>query len=146
MRLYVPVLIGVLLWVGCDHAAVEPNDGGQKEEHTREIIMSLVGSNPNKALAIIDSVEEKGGVSRLNAELMRAQVYSYDESTIDTSRILLEHLLRQDDLTLQQEAEILEKLVYVSRMRQNDESVLKYGTQYIDVYHQLKKNTKHNNI
>ena len=65
------------------------------------------------------------------AELARAKSYSSEqEGSIDSARIILEHLVQQEGLSLEQQAEVFGQLVYVSRLRQNEENALNYGTQY----------------
>ena len=77
------------------------------------------------------------------AELARAKAYSSEqEGTMDSARIILERLVRQEDLSLEQQADVLGQLVYVSRLRQNDENALNYGTRYIEVCRQLGEETK----
>ena len=77
------------------------------------------------------------------AELSRAKAYSSEqEGTMDSARIIIERLVRQEGLSLEQQADVLGQLVYVSRLRQNDENALNYGTRYIEVCRQLGEETK----
>lgn len=77
------------------------------------------------------------------AEMARAKAYSSErEGNLDSARIVLEQLVRQEGLSLEQQADVLGQLVYVSRLRQNDENALNYGTQYIEVCRQLGEETK----
>ena len=65
------------------------------------------------------------------AELARAKSYSSEqEGSIDSARIILERLVQQEGLSLEQQAEVFGQLVYVSRLRQNEENAPNYGTQY----------------
>ena len=81
--------------------------------------------------------------SLVAAELARAKAYSSEqEGTMDSARIILEGLVRQEGLSLEQQADVLGQLVYVSRLRQNDENALNYGTRYIEVCRQLGDDTK----
>ena len=81
--------------------------------------------------------------SLVAAELLRAKAYSSEqEGTMDSARIILERLVRQEGLSLEQQADVLGQLVYVSRLRQNDENALNYGTRYIEVCRQLGEETK----
>ncbi len=77
------------------------------------------------------------------AELARAKAFSSEqEGNLDSTRIILEQLMRQENLSLEQQADVLGQLVYVSRLRQNDENALNYGTRYIEVCRQLGEETK----
>ena len=81
--------------------------------------------------------------SLVAAELARAKAFSSEqEGTMDSARIILERLVRQEGLSLEQQADVLGQLVYVSRLRQNDENALNYGTRYIEVCRQLGEETK----
>ena len=77
------------------------------------------------------------------AELARAKAYSSErEGNLDSARIILEQLVQQEELSPEQQADVLGQLVYVSRLRQNDENALNYGTHYIEVCRQLGEETK----
>ena len=81
--------------------------------------------------------------SLVAAELARAKAFSSEqEGTMDSARIILERLVRLEGLSLEQQADVLGQLVYVSRLRQNDENALNYGTRYIEVCRQLGEETK----
>ena len=106
------------------------------------VTVCLVAGDVERALAIVDSAEAVGTLGGFHAELLRCKAYSDNESTIDTARIILERLLRQEHLSEGQQFAVLEQLFYVARLRQNDLDMLKYGTQYIEVCHQLGEETK----
>ena len=132
-------IVVAILAVGCTGGVSDQKDYTACNE---EITAAICDGNTERALAIIDSAEAISDLDHFNAELLRCKVYSDNESTIDTARVILERLIRQEHLSVEQQAAVLEQLVYVARLRQQDESILKYGTQYIDVCHQLGKETK----
>ena len=128
-----------ILATGC---AGDVSDQNGYAAYSEEITAALCDGDAERALAIVDSVEAASGIDHFNAELLRCKVFSDDETTVDTARIILERLIRQEHLAAEQQAAVLEQLVYVARLRQYDESILKYGTQYIEVCRQLGKETK----
>lgn len=100
--------------------------------YTVEKVWKTFGQDPERALVILDSSERLGNTSRTEAALVRARIYSNDESTKDTARTLCMQLLAEGDLKAEQQVEALDVLVYVARMRGDDEDMLKYGMQYIE--------------
>lgn len=117
------------------------NDASQREaqndtlHYLTEAMEALTSQTPERALAIIDSAERVGSTGGLQATLARARICSHIESQRVTARTLCVQLLRQDNLTEEQRFEVLEVLVYVARMRQDDEGVLNYGMQYLETCH-----------
>lgn len=130
--IYIIFFIAVLL-SGCTH------HGGSQHEpqaadtlYTAEKACEAFYQDPQRALVILDSAERLGNTNRTDATLVRARIYSNDESTKDTARTLCMQLLAEGGLKAKQQVEALDVLVYVARMRGNDEDMLKYGMQYIE--------------
>jgi AraC-like DNA-binding protein len=93
--------------------------------------------DPERAFIVLDSAELLGNINRTEATLLRAHFYSNNEATLDSSRTLCIQLLAEGSLKAQQQAEVLDILVYVARMRGDDEGLLKYGMLYIEACRQL---------
>lgn len=100
--------------------------------YTAEKACEAFYQDPQRALVILDSAERLGNTNRTDATLVRARIYSNDESTKDTARTLCMQLLAEGGLKAKQQVEALDVLVYVARMRGDDEDMLKYGMQYIE--------------
>lgn len=105
--------------------------------YTVEKVWKTFGQDPERALVILDSAERLGNTNRTDATLVRAHIYSNNESTKDTARTLCMQLLAEGGLKAKQQAEVLDMLVYVARMRDDDEGILKYGMQYINACRQM---------
>ena len=109
--------------------------------YTEKNIMRTYGSNPQRALVMIDSALLVGNVTEDKANLMRATVYSAstDAARQDTAIIICEWLLKrpeaQEDLLFR--SNVLEALVYSARVLEDFELVLQYGTERSDVCRQL---------
>jgi len=130
-------IIILTLVVGCggheNGHVPQPSDTLYTIEKAREVFHQ----DPERALTIIDSAEMLGTANHTEATVCRARFYSNDEATLDTARTLCVQLLAEDDLTIEQRTEVLDVLVYVSRLREDDEGILKYGMQYAEVCRQL---------
>ncbi|MGX8713457.1 MAG: helix-turn-helix domain-containing protein [bacterium] len=100
--------------------------------YTVEKVRKVSYQNPERALVMVDSAERLGTMNRTEATLLRAHFYSTDEATLDTARTLCMQLLAEGGLKAEQQIEALDILVYVARMRDDDEDMLKYGMQYIE--------------
>ena len=135
--IYIIFFIAVLL-SGCTH------HGGSQHEpqpsdtlYTAEKAWEAFYQDPQRALVILDSAERLGAMDRTEATLLRAHFYSEDEATMDTARTFCMRLLAEGGLKAKQQAEVLDMLVYVARMRDDDEGILKYGMQYINACRQM---------
>lgn len=135
--IYIIFFIAVLL-SGCTH-----HGGSQHEPQTSDTLYTAEKAweafyqDPQRALVILDSAERLGNTNRTEAALVRARIYSNNKSTKDTARTLCMQLLAEGGLKAKQQAEVLDMLVYVARMRGDDEGLLKYGMLYIEACRQL---------
>lgn len=129
-RIYIVICLALL--IGCggheNGRKTQPSDTLYTTEKVREVSYQ----DSERALAMVDSAERLGTMNRIEAALVRARIYSNNESTKDTARTLCMQLLAEGDLKAEQQVEALDVLVYVARMRCDDEDMLKYGMQYIE--------------
>ncbi|MBP5206638.1 MAG: AraC family transcriptional regulator [Bacteroidales bacterium] len=138
IRLSAFIVLAVLVFAGCTGRVdgfreVQPSD----TLYTAEKAWEAFYQDPQRALVILDSAERLGNTNRTDATLVRARIYSNNESTKDTARTLCMQLLAEGGLKAKQQAEVLDMLVYVARMRDDDEGILKYGMQYINACRQM---------
>lgn len=101
----------------------------------------LVKQDFARATEVIDSADAAGWLTPYNAEMMRLRVLEREDANMPEVQQRYEKLLEQD-LTPGQQAEVLEKLTYISRCRRNDENTLKYGMQYMDACRQAGNGVK----
>lgn len=101
----------------------------------------LVKQDFARATEVIDSAVAAGWLTPYNAEMMRLRVLEREDANMPEVQQRYEKLLEQD-LTPGQQAEVLEKLTYISRCRRNDENTLKYGMQYMDACRQAGNGVK----
>ena len=136
--LYVAVTI---LMAGCT--------GGGGTEHvpqasdslyTEEAIRDIYGTQPERALVMIDSAEIVGNLTDDRADLLRATVYSraFESMRQDTAIVIGERLLKsrtaQENAAFRQN--VLEVLVYSTRQMEDYELQLVYSTELTDAYSQ----------
>ena len=86
----------LLLIAGCTGRGDAAREAQVTDSIVSEAVTnSLVAGNAEWALAIVDSAEAAGGLGHFDAELFRAKVYRFDESTMDTARTLCKKLLEK---------------------------------------------------
>lgn len=133
------------------------SDGGERhrgslslEETTDSLyskeVLAIYGSDPQRALAIIDSGELAGNISEGRATLLRATVYcnSPDEWPLDTVSQMLERLLQSDfiDKDPGNREDVLNLLVNVSRRRSDNVAYLRWATEKANFCRQQGKETE----
>ena len=90
-----------------------------------------------KALEIIDSAQAIGNMSDFSAELCRAQILSRSskEQRQDSARTICMRMLEHDSVKndLEKRFNVLDLLVYISRMQHDDEQCLHWASSLADV-------------
>lgn len=134
-RIYTAICLVFL--IGCGG-----RDGNRQPQlsdtlYTVEKVREVSYQDQERALVMVDSAERLGTMNRTEATLLRAHFYSNNEATLDTARTLCIQMLAEGGLTAIQQAEVLDILVYVARMRDDNEGILKYGMQYIEACRQM---------
>lgn len=89
------------------------------------------------ALRAIDSNESNGVISSFDAALYRAKAYTQDDTSRGKAFQICTDLLNQNSLTPYQRCSVLGHLVYLSKLRQDDEQTLKYGTLHTQLCREL---------
>ncbi len=109
-------------------------------------IMLTYGYNPEKALLMLDSAEQSGGLSEYLAKLFRGKILanSVIEQHLDSALAINMELLHHDsvvDNPAQQE-NVLNQLIDVSRKRHDDEQYLKWSLQKAELCRQQGEETE----
>ncbi len=110
----------------------------QPTDHHEELLIKisrLTAQNPNQALAIIDSAQNSNQIPDYQADFLRAIVFTQDDAKIDSARTLLEELLEHDTIqnNVQLRMNVLAQLVSLNRIRKNNERVLYWATQLLQL-------------
>ena len=105
-----------------------------------EAVLEVYAMEPERALRIIDSVEEAGILPDFRADMLRAKVYAWtcDDMRLDSAILIGERLMFHDSVkanTYFQE-DVLETLLSSCRLKRDDEQALKWATQLGELYRQ----------
>lgn len=106
--------------------------------HTRATALKYMGSEPDRALQIIDSAEIVGNLSDWRADMLRAIVYSRtnEDMKYDSAIIIGERLMLHDSVQANTEIkeEVLEVLLNACRMKKDNEQAMHWALQLSDLY------------
>lgn len=130
----IPILIVAFL-ASCSHSATSFRAlEAQRDSVLRAISTMMVREmEPEAVLSVVDSVEAVGLVDAFQAELLRAKVYGREESGIRKSRTICENLLQMPDLEPEQEANVLEYLCNLCRLRVDLSGQVEYGMRFVEI-------------
>ena len=127
-------------------SADRPASGAADTVYSEQAVLSVYGSDPQRALTMIDSGVLVGTLEPDLATLLRATVYcnSSDEWPIDTACQMLEGLL-ETDLVAKNPSyhqNVLDLLINVSRRRSDNVSYLRWATEKADFCRQQDQETE----
>ena len=101
--------------------------------YTEQAAMDVYGTQPERALVIIDSAEIVGNLTRDRASLLRAKVFclTCGEERLDTARQICEALLQSDFVkdAPENREPVLDLLVAISRKKCDNEQWLRWSTE-----------------
>ncbi|MCR4828005.1 MAG: helix-turn-helix domain-containing protein [Bacteroidales bacterium] len=131
----ITICVSALLLAACSHNSNKEDNAKSvaASRYTLENAIQISISDPEQALMIVDSAEMLGNASAFYAELTRAKVYYHGESLSSEAQSICQKLLEKKDLSLEQQADVLSLLVAIANGRQDDEMLLKYSTQYLEI-------------
>ena len=114
--------------------------------YTEQAAMDVYGTQPERALMIIDSAEMVGNLTKNRASLLRAKVLclTCGEERLDTARQICETLL-QDNFVKDEPAyrePVLDLLVTISRKKHDNEQWLRWATEKADFCRQQGNETE----
>ena len=134
----------VLLLFSCSRPEVRQGRINQPSDtlYTEMAAMEIYGTDPERALLIIDSAEIVGNMDAFRASLARATVYGCNESSRSRGIAICKQLLDKRDLSLEDQADVLGRLNCFCRMRQDNAAELEYGPRYIEICRRLGDDTK----
>lgn len=114
--------------------------------YNEKAILNIYGSDPQRALTMIDSSLLVGNIDEDRATLLRARVYCYspDEWPLDTVNQMLEGLLESDfaQKNPDNRQAVLDLLVYASRRRSDNVAYLRWSTEKADFCRQRGEETE----
>ena len=145
VNLYIICLLAVAA-VACSGPENGNAPVGNDTVYTEKAILNIYGSDPQRALTMIDSGLLVGTLDEDRATLLRARVYCYspDEWPLDTVNLMLEGLLESDFAQKDPDNRqaVLDLLVYVSRRRGDNVAYLRWATEKADFCRQQGEETE----
>ena len=151
VRNYIVFIVLTVLMLGCAGAS----DEGRGEDYAPmpsdmaqaiEAAMNAYAMQPERALQIIDSVEDAGIFSDFRADVLRAKVYAWtcDDMHLDSAILIGERLMFHDSVMANTglQEEVLETLLYSCRMKKDDEQALNWAMQLGDLYRSRGEETE----
>jgi AraC-like DNA-binding protein len=145
VNLYIICLLAVAV-VACSGPENGNAPVGNDTVYTEKAILNIYGSDPQRALTMIDSSLLVGNIDEDRATLLRARVYCYsvDEWPLDTVNQMLEGLMESDFAQKDPDNRqaVLDLLVYASRRRGDNVAYLRWATEKADFCHQQGDETE----
>ena len=145
VNLYIICLLAVAV-VACSGPENGNDTVSNDTVYSEKAILSIYGSDPQRALTMIDSSLLVGNIDEDRATLLRARVYCYspDEWPLDTVNQMLEGLLESDfaQKDPNNRQAVLDLLVYASRRRSDNVAYLRWATEKADFCHQQGEETE----
>lgn len=145
VNLYIICLLAVAV-VACSGPENGNTPVSNDTVYSEKAILSIYGSDPQRALTMIDSGLLVGTLDEEQATLLRARVYCYspNEWPLDTVNQILEGLLESDFAQKDPDNRqaVLDLLVYASRRRGDNVAYLRWATEKADFCHQLGDETE----
>ena len=146
-HIYIICILTAALAACSDRGSADrPASGAADTVYSEQAVLSVYGSDPQRALTMIDSGVLVGTLEPDLATLLRATVYcnSSDEWPIDTACQMLEGLL-ETDLVAKNPSyhqNVLDLLINVSRRRSDNVSYLRWATEKADFCRQQDQETE----
>ena len=136
-RIIISFFVLAFMLLGCTGGGSSDSGGGRVAQpsdtlYTQETAMEAYASDPDRALLIIDSAEIVGNMSAVDADVLRAKVYSWtcEEMNYDTAILIGERLMQHktvvENADLQED--VLEILLNACRLRKDYEQALHWAT------------------
>lgn len=126
-----------VLAIGCNGHGIGSGHSSRPDDalYTAEAADTIYAYNPERALAIIDSAELVGNISRDSASFMRAKIYcrSLVGNRCDTALLICESLMADDYVDEPKRKEtVLDMLVYITRQMDDNEQYLHWATEKVE--------------
>ena len=126
------LFLGLLALCSCTRRETTPLVTPQTDSVSHEVTVLLLRSDLPRAMQVVDSADAAGLLSEFDAEMLRLRIISRDEGRLSEAVARYEALL-ENGVPLIRQLDVLNALVYLSRLRNNYDKVLDYGARYIEV-------------
>ena len=134
---FIFLVVATILMMGCTGNAAPTHEPQASDTlYTKRAAMDVYGTQPERALEIIDSAEIVGNLTEEGASLLRAKVFclTCGEERLDTARQICETLLQSDFVKNAPNncKIVLDLLVTISRKKCDNEQWLRWATEKVD--------------
>ena len=129
------IVVSAVLMASCSHPAVFHGSTDVKKDSVFQAISSMMlkEADTEDVISMVDSAETAGVIDKLHAQLIRAKAYGRTESGSLQARAICEDLLQGPHLSPAEEADVLEYLCYLCRIRTDDLGEVEYGLRFVEV-------------
>lgn len=136
-------ILTLLVLFGCTGKGIRSGESKGSSQptdtiYTEKAAMNIYGTQPERALQIIDSAELLGNLTEVKADYLRALVYSrsIESMQYDSAILIAERLMENDEVLANDKfkEEVLEVLLNACRLDQDFEQALYWATQLRDSY------------
>lgn len=114
--------------------------------YTQKAALSIYGTQPERALLIIDSAVIVGNLTEVKADFLRAKIYSNSLASMqyDSAILIAERLMHNDEVlaNVKLKEDVLEVLLNACRMNLDNEQALYWATQLRDSFQKNGKETE----
>ena len=138
--IYIVGMFAVLTFVSCHGPAEQKAVTSQELRELYKEVLTAAISNPDSAMMMVERLRQLGAVPDYQTDLMRAKIYSQslEGTRLDSAIIIGERLMTLDvaktDLDYRQD--VLEMLIRACRAYHDDEQIIHWTTQMIDLCRQ----------
>ena len=114
--------------------------------YQQDTILVTYATQPERALALLDSALLLGNISDYRGQVIRATIYSKSlmEQRLDSAILICQSLLSHDSVrnAPTEQENILDMLIVTSRLRHDDEAYLQWATQKVTICQQQGEETE----
>ncbi len=114
--------------------------------YQQDTILVTYATQPERALALLDSALLLGNISDYRGQVIRATIYSKSlmEQRLDSAILICQSLLSHDSVrnAPTEQENILDILIVTSRLRHDDEAYLQWATQKVTICQQQGEETE----
>lgn len=142
MKKTLGIVLGVVFFLcSCSRPHEVTESALQADSIAKVVTGWLLQENYERATEVIDSADAAGWLTAFDAQMLRLRVMGRDESNLTDAQAGYEALL-EEDLTQDQEMQVLTMLTHVVRYRRDDQKALEYGARMVELCRQMGHETQ----
>lgn len=135
------ILAGAFILCSCSQQHEVKESAPQKDSIAKVVTGWLLQENYERATEVIDSADAAGWLSPFDARMLRLRVIGRDDSKLSEAQAGYEQLLAEE-LTPDQQMQVLTMLTHIVRYRRDDQKALEYGARMVELCRQMGHDTQ----